>query len=610
MYYLKFKDEDDYIEATERSLDIQENVADLLTFTLFQNSPVINKIIRFKTEIEVWENYNKVFTGRVIDKIEKMDDIGLLSYQIICESPLNFLNDSRVGKWDIHPDKAPASEETDESDPNPSIVYENMNIHKTLELILNNHNSKVNNNRKIFIGNIQIKGNVFCYTNRETSLDIIQSRIVEKKGGILRIREHQGKYYLDYLLENSLGSNIVELGVNLKNIDRHNNLDSIVTRMIPLGQNDITIADVNDGKEYIEDSALVAEYGVIEQTYKWEDVTIKENLKAKAIERMKTVNNLTYSISLTALDLYLISQDFTKLNVGQMCTVNNALLNMKDTHRIISKKINMDEPHLSDIVLSNNPATGSSSSTSIRTEIDNTKIEIMITDKKLMSKVSNGTFESYQEQVAEGFKKTVKKGEEFESELLQSADKYQISMNGNLQGKTYTFTNDSFKLGGTDSGNTVEHTNNYSKWIHENGEYSMATAQGFKHFTASGSTNYQYITFNTRIAKIRNGYWHTVQLPSEFKGKRINQDFQLFVTTGDIDADAYVVGSRRGALRNIFAQWTDWNSSNATIKVRPCLQKIGIDTGSLFGWDNATTSIANGAVPNEGAIDIIVFAQM
>ncbi len=603
MYYIKEKGTDNIIEAIDRVLSLQENIASILTFKLLPNNNFLNRIEKFVTELEVFNDDLKVFTGRVIDISDSMKEDGSLEYNITAESALNFLNDTRVGKWDIHPGAKPPDEELKDS-----IIYENMSVRKVLELILDNHNSKVKENRKIFLGNVDVDENVFCYTNRETSLNVIQTKIVQRKGGFLNIREVNGKYYLDYLKGVDLADNVIELGINLRSISRQSNLNSIITRLIPIGNNDISIKSVNNGIEYIEDIELIKKYGVIESVHKWDDVTLPENLLKKANEKLKEINKNTYSITLSALELALISQDFEEFKISQHCLINNILLNIKDKHRIIAKKINMENPTLSNITLSNDPPSAINNSTGIRQEIDDTKIELLITDKKISSKISQGEFESYQEQVAEGFKKTVKKGTEFESEVLLASDKYQISMNGKLGGKTYTFDGTSFRLGGTDSGNTVEHTNDYSKWTHANGHYSIATANGFNRVTPSGTTNYQYITFNTRIAKIRNGYWTTVKLPDQFKNKRINQDFQLFVMTGDIDADAYVVGSRRGALRNIFAQWQNWNSTEGTLQVRPCLQKIGLDTGSLFGWDSSTTS--QGATPNEGAIDIVVFAQM
>ena len=49
---------------------------------------------------------------------------------------------------------------------------------------------------------------------------------------------------------------------------------NIFTRVIPFGANDIGIATVNNGLNYVQDDELVKKYGVIEQVMKWEDVTI------------------------------------------------------------------------------------------------------------------------------------------------------------------------------------------------------------------------------------------------------------------------------------------------------------------------------------------------
>lgn len=142
----------------------------------------------------------------------------------------------------------------------------------------------------------------------------------------------------------------------------------------------------------------------------------------------------------------------------------------------------------------------------------------------------------------------------------------------------------------------------------EDGTYASIGRSGLRYYKNGMNKPYQYITFNTKIAQIRNGYWAHVQLPDFFKGKQINQDFQLLVTLGAYDLNKHVIGSTMGALRVAFAEWRDWNSSEAVIQVRPCFQKIGISTGTLFGWDAASTS-PNGTA-NEGVGDVIIYAQM
>ena len=142
----------------------------------------------------------------------------------------------------------------------------------------------------------------------------------------------------------------------------------------------------------------------------------------------------------------------------------------------------------------------------------------------------------------------------------------------------------------------------------EDGSYASMGRNGLRYYKNGMSNPYQYITFNSRIAAIRNGHWRNVRLPDAFRGKQINNDFQLFVTLGNYNLNAYVSGSINGALRVAFAEWSGWDANNCTINIRPCFQKIGLDTKKLYGWDAGSTS--EGAVANEGEGDVIIFAQM
>ena len=111
-------------------------------------------------------------------------------------------------------------------------------------------------------------------------MDAISEQLVGKFGGEIQLRDQDGKVYIDYLEHIGHGTDTkIELAVNLKTISREVDETSVITRLYPLGakQTDsekrLTIGSVNGGKDYIEDSALVAKYGVISGTQTWDDVT-------------------------------------------------------------------------------------------------------------------------------------------------------------------------------------------------------------------------------------------------------------------------------------------------------------------------------------------------
>lgn len=106
--------------------------------------------------------------------------------------------------------------------------------------------------------------------------------------GYLIVRHEADGNYIDYLADISdIASQTVEFGKNLLDITQKVSGDEMVTGIIPLGfQNEetkerLTIASVNDEKDYLVNTEQAEKFGYIFKTVVWDDVTIAENLKAK-----------------------------------------------------------------------------------------------------------------------------------------------------------------------------------------------------------------------------------------------------------------------------------------------------------------------------------------
>ena len=110
------------------------------------------------------------------------------------------------------------------------------------------------------------------------------------------------------------------------------------------------------------------------------------------------------------------------------------------------------------------------------------------------------------------------KEDDLETIVTQNAESWNLSINGKLSGKTYTFDGDGFTLGSTDNGSTAIHTNEYSRWKHEDGEYTEANATGFYR---NGRPYHTLMASGTQITGGSAGVYPktiTVQLPKEFQG--------------------------------------------------------------------------------------------
>lgn len=531
------------IEAYERLLRKRENIADLLTFLLpFNTSYIFEKFI---TKIYVYEEVEEldeeVFCGRVIDIEESMNDEGYLSWKVTCESELNYLNDTIVGKWQIHPGNLPeSSEESEEDNKDPFIKYDYMDVKKYLELILDNHNNKVTEDKKIYIGNVTSNEGVYLYTNREKSLSAIQE-IVNKKEGYLKLRKENGKRYLDFLEEVDYEKNNIELGINQKSINRTSNLKNIVNRIIPIGANGLRIADINGGKDYVQDDDLVSKYGVMEDTIKWEDVTIAENLKKKALDKLKTINKENYSISVSVVDLRYIGIEKIKFYVSQVCQIKNSLLGVDDEFRIIGIEIPLDNPNQIKLEFSSDPPSGVTNSVSIKKEVNKTQLEMVVLEDSIISKVSKG---------------------ELSTIVTQNAESWGLSINGKLKGTTYTFDGEGFHLGSSNTDSVVTHTNEYSEYRFNDGSICRIDKTGFYHKTGDSKNEYHNLNYTLEgsVTTQPNGVYQLVlQLPSEFKKK--NLSVKPYIT------DEYIPPNKMGIITRMGIDVISIDKENAKITI-------------------------------------------
>ena len=397
MYYLRLFNDNSVIEATDRVLTLEENKAEILNFTLLPNSPFFVKLKKQLHYISVYEDETLLYITRVIKTEKVMTTDGSIAEKITCEGVLNFLNDTRVGKWAIHPGKATSEDvtwQTDEEKLNdPYKVYQDMTVWQYLVLLLNNHNTKVADNQKILIGNVTVHDNVYCYNDRETTLNAIQDKLISKFGGYLNTRrgvDSKGdpRYFLDYLEEVEQEEGLIELGVNIAYYNQSNNTDVIYTRIIPIGADHLTIKKVNNGLEYVENEELREIYGVVEYVAEFSDVTNATNLKNKAIKLFNTLNNASDIFEINVADLSYISDNFKRFKLSQKCRIKNFVFGTDEIRRIVAMVIPLDEPQNTTLTLSQNATTVTSTTTKLIQSIKNNNINNYNAEAKI-SEVNN-----------------------------------------------------------------------------------------------------------------------------------------------------------------------------------------------------------------------------
>lgn len=357
------------------------NAVDSFSFTIYPNNAGYDFLKPLTTAVKVYdENTGKdIFIGRVLKCPDSMDERGLICRKVTCEGRLGWLYDSVQ----------------------PYVEYKMVGISTVLSSFLSKHNAQVGADKRIELGQVTVTAsNNYTYTaNWDKTMNVIADKLIGKFGGEIQLRDKDGKVYLDYLENIGHGTDTkIELAVNLKTISREVDETSVITRLYPLGakltdsEKRLTIGSVNGGKDYIEDSALVAKYGVISGTQTWDDVTQASILKTKATAFLKSANKAKKQYKITAVDLSTIDMNFEQFELGCWYRVVNPLMGIDEDLRIIGITINLDSPEQSELTFGDKFETMTGFMTaktkSLQTAIDNSEFR---NRQVIDSKIENAT---------------------------------------------------------------------------------------------------------------------------------------------------------------------------------------------------------------------------
>ena len=357
------------------------NAVDSFSFTIYPNNAGYDKLKPLTTAVKVYdESTDKdIFIGRVLKCPDSMDEKGLICRKVTCEGRLGWLYDSVQ----------------------PYIEYKMVGISTVLSSFLSKHNAQVGADKRIELGQVTVTAsNNYTYTaNWDKTMDVIADKLIGKFGGEIQLRDKDGKVYIDYLEHIGHGTDTtIELAVNLKTISREVDETAVITRLYPLGakltdsEKRLTIGTVNGGKDYIEDSSLVAKYGIISGTQIWDDVTLASNLLSKGKEYLKSVNRAKVQYQITALDLSRIDKHIEQFELGCWYRVKNSLMGIDEDLRIVGISIDLDNPQASQLTFGDRFETLSGFMTaktqSLQSAIDNSEFR---NRKVIDSKIENAT---------------------------------------------------------------------------------------------------------------------------------------------------------------------------------------------------------------------------
>lgn len=337
------------------------NTIDSFNFSLLPSNKGFNLLNEFTTLVDVYNTRKSryEFYGRVLYSNPNMDESGLITKSVTCESYLGFMCDSQQ----IYVDT------------------QNWTVDGLLRHIIETHNSQVEEYKRFEIGEVTVtdpNNNLYLGIQRKNTFETIKEKLLDKVGGELRFRVVDGVTYLDYLAKiGETKATPIALSRNMKSITKEKDPSTYVTRLIPLGckltkevtstddegntvtetvetEERLDISSVNDGKNYIDDEQAIAQYGLHIAYQEWDDVTNAQILKTKGENWLVENNKLKIKYSITALDLSLLGLDIDDFEVHNSHPIKNSLLGIDDIARINKKNVDVCEEIASTIEVGEN----------------------------------------------------------------------------------------------------------------------------------------------------------------------------------------------------------------------------------------------------------------
>lgn len=187
---------------------------------------------------------------------------------------------------------------------------------------------------------------------------VFYNAFVAESGGYIRTRTVGGVHYIDYLAEyEQAGGQDIRQGQNIIDVTKNVKTDDLATRLIPLGSSTsnnewpVTIANVNGGKDYLEDAAAVKEYGIITKTVEFSEIQDPTKLKEEGEKAFKKINGANLVTELSAIDLSDAGYDVDMLRIGEKVFCAAPTYNIQQQLQITKKVTDLLKPANSKVTL-------------------------------------------------------------------------------------------------------------------------------------------------------------------------------------------------------------------------------------------------------------------
>lgn len=269
-----------------------------LTYRCKLGSPAYDHSSELDTLIKVYEDGTLYWTGRILKVTPNIN----AEKEVYVEDFLGVLCDTIYRPYDFY--GTPAD---------------------LLQSIVDAHNSQVSESQQIYnvICDIDDDNIVRSSERYDTCWTVIKEKLLDMIGGYMWISYDENEHpNLNYSMsQRNTSTQTIRFRENLLNYRATYDFEGFYTALVPLGYKDnetgkyLTIESVNDGKDYLIDSASAAQYGVIyapPDEVTWEDVHEPSILLTKAQAWLQSkAARLIKEIELSAHDLSGLDADLS-----------------------------------------------------------------------------------------------------------------------------------------------------------------------------------------------------------------------------------------------------------------------------------------------------------